>query len=226
MLFILALACNTATPPSEPDVQPPDQEPVPEAAPATAPAAEEAPEPGPLPPGVPAAEPLVSLVGFGFRLTLNPPFQGALLGKDDTMIVSWWDVNEEGAGQHGRVALYNITLVPAAADTAVSGDFEPVSVERRGGLHTVLRRGTDGPEVRMPQHINALGGMGTLTVGPEDRAWSIEVAGQPPTPWPEGTEMLHSWDPEDGGPFRFQQMPVQPWGPWKAPPPPPPPEAP
>lgn len=221
MIFSLALACSTAPTPSEPDNAPPA-----EAETETEPTAPPR-EPEPLPPGVPSTGPAVSLVGFGFRLTLNPPFQAAMLGKDDTMIVSWWDVNADGAGQHGRIGLYNITLVPGAAEGSVSeGGFEPVEVERRGAPHTVLRRGAEGPEARLPEHINGLGGMGTLTVGPEQRAWSIEVEGQPSTPWPEGNRMLHSWDPTDGGPFRFQQMPVQPWGPWKAPPPPPQPEAP
>ena len=174
----------------------------------------------PLPPGAPLADyPTVALVGFGLRFELNPPFQAARMGglleegNPNVVFVSWWDVNAEGAGQNGRAGLYNVGIVPRALPEGAT-TYTPVQVERDGKTTTALRIGDTGTELRLPAGINALGGMGTVKVGPNTDDWRIQVGDAEPVEWPD-KEMLHSWDPADGGPVHFDKMPQKPHGPWK-----------
>lgn len=214
-------ACTTASPPSTDPVTP-STEPSSDAEPAPNDATPAPAEPDvaytALPAGVAVNTQPVFIEGYGFKLTLNPPFQAALLGREDVMIVAWWDVNAEGAGQNGRAGLYNITLVPGNPET--TGDFTVQTLVEGEDAFQVLRQGEDGAMVRFPNGVNGLGGLGQLTTGSTERAWRVNVAGES-MEWPEPRAMLHSWDPNDGGPARFQRQPVQPWGPWRPAPVPP-----
>lgn len=196
-------------------------------APAAAPSApsEVAPEPPPvaeavaLPPGAPTpGYPTVALVGYGVRLELHPPFQAArmagMFGSDsaDVLVVSWWDVGHEDAGRHGRVGLYNIGIAPAPLPEG-SPEVRRVMETDEGEVSYLLQVGETGTKVHLPAGIHALGGMGTLTVGPADPTWGVQVGDAPPVPIPE-QELLHSWDPATGSAIEFDRMPKQPYGPW------------
>lgn len=181
-------------------------------------------DPVSLPAGVPnTATPPIKLLGFGISLTLHPPFQGAKLGENlqsgnpDAMVVSWWDVNAEKAGVAGRAGLHNSTIVPVAT-TAADAEIRPGTwMNRKKTIHT-LEFGEGGTVLRMPYGYNALGGFGTLENGPTHAEWKMQVGDAAPIPWPEEKGlMLHSWDPADGGPLKWQKMPVRPWGPWVEP---------
>lgn len=203
---LLALACS-GTPEPEPE---PEPAPMPESAPA--------PDAAPFPPGIPTDGPAVSVAGYGVRLTLQPPFQVAKLGKPDApemLIVAWWDVGASGAGQSGSAGLYNFTVVPGNPDA--TGPIMADTVTEEGEQIHVLRRGADGTELRFPRGISGLGGAGALTEGPADPVWVAQIGDGTPEPFPSSREMLHSWDPATGEAARFQLQPVRPWGPWKTP---------
>lgn len=207
MLMIL-LACTDAPPPA---VEPAPPEPVVEVAVVP-------PEPTAMPDGVPQTTETVALVGYGIRFTVHPPFQAAWManiGASDAsgkMVVSWWDVNADKAGQNGISGLYNVAIEvgPVPEDTAV---IQAATTEERGETVHGLRLGDSGTVVWLPKGHNALGGMGTLEPGPAEAAWKVQVGDAEPMEWP-GRAMLHSWDPADGGPASFQTRPSKPWGPW------------
>ncbi len=176
-------------------------------------------ETGPLPPGEPMVDfPKVSIVGFGLRFELNPPFQAARMSgmyqseSEEVLIVSWWDVGHEAAGQHGRLGLYNVGIIPAPkpADAAALRAF---TEEGRKGTEHRLQVGETGSIVRLPDNYSALGGMGVISMGPADAEWRVEVGDAPSVAFPRD-HFLHSWDPADGGPIHFDKMPRQPYGAW------------
>jgi hypothetical protein len=205
LFFLAAAACSTSPPADEP---------------AAVEVVEvvEAVEATPLPPGVPAQAPRVAIIGHGLRLELNPPFQAMKVGQPvdgsaPTLVVAWWDVNADGAGGNGRTGLYNVTLVSGQPGT--EEPVQAVVVEEGGEKMHVLRRGEGGPALQFPRGVSGLGGMGTLTEGPDTTQWAVQIGDGEAEPFPEGRELLHSWDPATGQAYRFQLQPVQPWGPWK-----------
>jgi len=230
MCLVLAACSGAATPepapPEAPEAEPSAKAASPaktsKAAPKQAASPEAQKPPEPLPPGASQAGfPTVALVGFGLRFELNPPFQAARManmleeGNEHVLFVSWWDVNAEGAGQHGRAGLYNVGIVPHALPEGAT-EYTPVDVERNGKTTIALRLGDTGTELRLPAGISALGGMGVAKVGPNTDSWHIQVGDAEPIEWPD-KQMLHSWDPADGGPVYFDKMPRKPFGPWQAP---------
>jgi len=179
---------------------------------------------GPLPTGRSVdGFPRVAVQGFGLRLEVNPPFQATrmkgLYGEDDAdiLVVSWWDVTHPEAGQHGRVGLYNVGLVPGEAQPD-AGDFLPVASVERDRVIRTLRLGTSGSYLRLPDGHNALGGFGTLSKGPAEQKWTVQVGDDPPVDFADPGVMLHSWDPSDGGPIHFDTQISKPFGAWPAPP--------
>lgn len=217
-LLIALFVGACATPPVTPAEAP---APAVEAPQAKAPSPpENAPAPGPLPPGQPLADGSpVYLVGYGIRLRLHPPFQGARMpglleeNNPDVLFVSWWDVNAENAGKDGRSGLFNVGIVPHATPTAAE-TFTEVEIERDGRPTTTLRLGDSGTELRLPAGYAALGGFGSVTPGPSTPSWSLQVGDDPPIPWPDKT-MFHANDPATGSPVSFERVPRKPWGPWK-----------
>ena len=192
----------------EPTAAPPP-EPVPEAP--AKPAKPEPPPRAPLPPAVPVAGyETVAVVGFGVRLELNPPFQAAIMPmrRDDgqRLVVSWWDVNAEGAATRGRAGLHNTIILPgdivpgAKPTPAIDEDDNPI-----------LRVG--GTVVRLPTGASSLGGAMTVLPGPPDEVWRVTVGAAAPVDWPERT-MLHSEDPATGSSMAFKKRPEKPFGPW------------
>jgi len=167
-----------------------------------------------MPAGVKAEGPTVAIVGSGVRFELNQPFQVMQTEPDPlTLVVAWWDVTAPGAGQHGRVGLYNITLV--AGNPAAEGPIGPATYTRFSRVGTALRKGTDGSELRFAKGYNAIGGMGVFSDGPETEGFSIQVGDSPPVPWESDLGLLHSADPAKGPAFYYTKQPVQPWGPWQ-----------
>ncbi len=174
-----------------------------------------APDPTPLPDGVPWTGEPVALVGYGIRLTLNPPFQAAWMGTvegEGTMVASWWDVTADQAGHSGAAGLYNIGIHIAPLPEGTPA-IRQTTIVKRGRTYYALQVGETGTMVELPEGHNALGGMGTLSPGPAREEWRVQVGDAEPMVWPD-RDMLHSWDPADGGPAKFLQRPSKPWGPW------------
>lgn len=220
----LWLAACGGTEPAVPPTSPPDAEAAPEeagteaAGPEAAAPEEAAPAPVPLPDGkVVEGVPPVYLVGHGLRIELRPPFQlarmGAAMGEHADLVVwSWWDVNAEAAGQHGRVGLYNISIVPSDQTVAPGPPVADTETRRDRTLH-LLRFGKGGPFLRFPEGHNALGGMGVAERGPTDPVWRFQVGDGPLLEWADQA-MVHSGDPAKGESVRFLMKPEKPWGPW------------
>jgi hypothetical protein len=162
--------------------------------------------------------PKVAILGFGVRLELNPPFQAARMNgmydseSEEVLIVSWWDVGHEAAGRHGRVGLYNVGILPEAKP-ADATELRAFTEEGLKGTEHRLQVGATGSIIRLPDNHSALGGMGTISVGPADAEWRVQVGDAPPVEFPRD-HFLHSWDPADGGPIYFDKMPRQPYGAW------------
>jgi hypothetical protein len=208
MLPLLLLACPADTPEPVVAPAPPVTEPVAEPAPAP-------PDPTPLPPGVPWTGEPIALIGHGIRLTLNPPFQAAWMGSmegEGSMVVAWWDVNAERAGVSGAAGLYNVAIHAAPVPEG-SPAIRRTTTVHRGQTRYALQLGETGTLLELPEGHDALGGMGTVEPGPADPTWRVQVGDAEPMSWPD-RDMLHSWDPADGGPARFIQRPSRPWGPW------------
>jgi len=222
-LTVLVSACGTSSKPgADGEAEAPAVQPVEKPAPEVeVPEEPPAPEVGPLPAGKPMPGfPKVAMVGYGMRLEVNPPFQAArmsgLYGSEDgdVLVVSWWDTSHPDAGKHGRVALYNVGMVPG--DPQPEGTaFRPVEETVRDKQVRKVQLGQTGSTLQFPDNHNALGGMGTLTQGPDSKGWAVQVGDAEPVPFPEEQGvMLHSWDPANGGPIHFDKRPQQPWGPW------------
>lgn len=180
---------------------------------------------GPLPPGKAVADfPTVAIVGHGIRFEVNPPFQAArmpgLFDSDspDLLIVSWWDVGHEAAGRNGRAGLYNVGVVP--------GDLLPgtpairaLSEQGKNGEEHLLQVGETGTSIRLPASHSALGGMGTVSIGPAEPEWKVQVGDAEPVAFPD-KHFLHSSDPGSGEAILFDPTPRKPFGAWPAPDPP------
>ena len=172
-------------------------------------------EPTPLPPGVPSTGEPIALTGHGIRLTLNPPFQAAWMGNlegEGAMVVAWWDVAAENAGHSGMAGLYNVSITTAPVPEGEPTMRQTTILKRDKTLYA-LQLGETGTLLQLPEGHNALGGMGTVEPGPAHPEWKVQVGDGEPMDWP-GREMLHSWDPADGGPAKFDPKPNRPWGPW------------
>lgn len=173
-----------------------------------------------MPPGIPSATEPVALIGHGIRLTLNPPFQAAWMGNmegEGAMVVAWWDVGADKAGQMGSAGLYNVSISTAPVPEGEPAIQQTTVVKRGKTLHA-LQLGETGTLLQLPEGHNALGGMGSVEPGPAHPEWKVQVGSGEPLAWPD-RDMLHSWDPADGGPAKFDERPNRPWGPWPAPPP-------
>lgn len=171
-------------------------------------------EPRPLPPKPEGVEPIV-IIGFGVRFAVYPPMQAARLGGmipgagPDTIVVSQWDTSQPDAGKMGVGGLHNTTIVPqgASGKALIPGTRETT----RGLVHT-MTMGEGGTEIRIPDGLTELGGIGMLTPGPATEEWAVEVDGKPVV-WPEHT-MVHSADPASGALHSYLKIPEKPWGPW------------
>lgn len=223
-LGLTACSGTSAPPASDPtpvaDSSPEVPAPVAGADPAEAPAEVVRPALTPIPPATPVPEPRdIALVGYGLRIALNPPFQamrmGAWLGDagKETVVVSWWDVNAEGAGAIGYAGLYNTTLVPGT-EQAPGSEFSLTTEDTKESRKSVLTLGAGGTAVQLQEGHSALGGCGTISQAPYTEGWVVELDGKA-VEWPVGP-MLHSTDPASGAPFDFLERPQQPWGPWPA----------
>ncbi|MFT5682972.1 MAG: hypothetical protein ACI8RZ_003896 [Myxococcota bacterium] len=218
-MLLLLLACP-ADPPAEAP-EPPLAEPVIESIKVIEPVAADAEptppvaDPVPLPAGVPWTGESVALVGYGIRFTLNPPFQAAWMGSvegEGTMVAAWWDVNTEKAGRSGAAGLHNIGIHVGPVPEG-SPSIRSTTMVKRGETVYALQLGETGTKLELPEGFNALGGMGTVEPGPAHEEWKVQVGSAEPMSW-SGRDMLHSWDPADGGPAKFIQRPTRPWGPW------------
>jgi hypothetical protein len=230
LLLLLSSLVGCGAPPTEAPVAPAAED-APEARPAPEDGRDEAaaakakskeprqkpprPEPAPLPAAVPVeGYPVVAVVGFGVRLELNPPFQGAIWPEKtmgNRLILSWWDVTAPEAGRSGRGGLHNTSVMP--------GDMEPDATPTRSttgegdSLFHVIEVG--GTVVRFPAGATELGGAVTVKTGPAIEAWKVQVGDGELQEWPDKS-MLHSTDPATGAPIAFKMRPAKPFGPWRA----------
>lgn len=232
VLEVAVLALVLASGCGEEAASPLPQAPAEAAAEAAAPAAAEAPgkgkgaqlarTPEPLPEAV-AVEgyPAVAILGYGLRMELHPPFQAAVIRPPQEegepppedpgrLIVSWWDVTARGAGQSGVVGLHNTVIIPGRPQPGAPFT-ESVEGEGRKLRHR-LTQGEGGTVVELPRGASTLGGAMTLSAGPADPSWTVQVGEAEPQPWVEG-QLLHSGDPAEAAIY-FDGRPQKPWGPW------------
>lgn len=230
-LCLLFVACGGASEPTSAPVEPSAEAPTVSKEPA-APAGRaskqkakaEAPAlpTGPLPAGKSVADfPTVAIVGHGIRFEVNPPFQAArmpgLFDSDspDLLIISWWDVGHEAAGRNGRAGLYNIGVVPGELLPGTP-TIRALSEQGRNGQEHILQVGETGTAIRLPASHSALGGMGSVSVGPAEPEWKVQVGDAEPVAFPD-KHFLHSWDPSTGEAIFFDPTPRKPFGAWPAP---------
>lgn len=176
-----------------------------------------------VPPAAPVPVQSVAIVGYGLKIDVHPPFQAAYMGvyvedgNSEGLIVSWWDVTHPAAGRTGHAGLYNLGV--AVHDNPPDAPIVQTTLSWPDGrTGTAYRRGETGSFVLLPPELLEMGGVGQVSVGPEDQAWSIEVDGER-TPFNKET-MLHSHDPATGSLFSIERDPRKPWGPWPEAPPP------
>ncbi|MFK7931704.1 MAG: hypothetical protein AB8H79_26230 [Myxococcota bacterium] len=223
-IFVLTLglstlwaACSTTPAPSAPTDAPKVDEPAKAAA--KTPKAEK--DTYIKEPYTPKASPVpvtpVAVAGYGLKIEINPPFQGAYMGtyvheeNTEGLILSWWDVTEMSAGAHGHAGLNNIGVAvhPTDADAPIIKTKLPWP---NGRLGVAYRRGETGSYVLLPEQMMELGGIGAVSAGPLDPSWAIEVDGKRTPFGPK--QMLHSADPAKGPPFKLMEGFERPWGPW------------
>ena len=228
----LILACNSGSKPSSTATDPADEITTPAELAVVSPTSEVAqgggtPEiaapvkAGSLPPGKPMVDfPTVAIVGHGIRFELNPPFQAARMPglyaseNPDVLVISWWDVGHEAAGRNGRAGLYNVGVIPAEMPRG-SPSLLALSEQGEKGIQHRLQVGETGTAVRLPGNHSGLGGMGTLSVGPADPRWRVQVGTAEPVELPD-KEFLHSWDPASGHAIHLDRTPQKPFGDWPA----------
>ena len=165
----------------------------------------------------------VDLVGHGLRVTLYPPFQVALtddfvpgyVEKDaeDGLILSWWNTSDRNVGGGmGMGGLHNAGVAVHPVPEGAATVQQTTLPWPDGTPGTAYRLGETGSYVLLPKELSAAGGMLTVTAGPSDASWAMEVDGAR-TPLESG-KIVHSADPAKGAPFSIDGKPHKPWGPW------------